>query len=114
MNEQQRAVLKAICDTVVPSLERADDPDGFWARSASDVGTPEALEDVIEQTFPDEQREGVGELLDGLAELGFLVSSRRSREPSFRCKRRSTSCSGSASSSRIADGRNLNTGSSTC
>jgi choline dehydrogenase-like flavoprotein len=84
MNEQRRAVLRAICDTVVPSLERADDPDGFWARSASDVGTPEALEDLIEQTFPDDQREGVGELLDGLAELGFLVASRRSREQLLR------------------------------
>jgi choline dehydrogenase-like flavoprotein len=84
MNEQRRAVLRAICDTVVPSLERAEDPDGFWARSASDVGTPEALEDVIEQTFPEDQREGVGELLDGLAELGFLVSSRRSREQLLR------------------------------
>jgi len=84
MNDVQRAVLKAVCDTVVPSLERDEDPDGFWTRSASDVGTPEALEQLIEETMPDEQREGLGELLGGLAELGFLTSSRRSREQHLR------------------------------
>jgi choline dehydrogenase-like flavoprotein len=84
MSDVQRAVLKAVCDTVVPSLEREDDPDGFWARSASDVGTPEALEQMIEETFPDEQREGMLELLEGLAQLGFLFASRRSREQHLR------------------------------
>jgi choline dehydrogenase-like flavoprotein len=84
MNEIQRAVLKALCDTVVPSLEREDDPDGFWARSASEVGAPEALEQLIEETFPPEQQQGVGELLEGLAELGFLTASRLSREQHLR------------------------------
>src|SRR5918999_1747504 len=84
MDHVQRAVLKAICDTVVPALEREDDPDGFWARSASDVGTPEALEQLIEGTFPPEQREGVAQLLDGLNELGFLLASRKSREQQLR------------------------------
>jgi choline dehydrogenase-like flavoprotein len=80
MDDVQRAVLRAVCDTVVPSLQRDPDPDGFWARSASDVGTPEALEQMIEETMPDDQREGMHELLTGLAELGFLSASRRSRE----------------------------------
>jgi choline dehydrogenase-like flavoprotein len=84
MNEQQRAVLRAICDTAVPSLPHDPDPDGFWARSASDVGTPDALEQLIEDTFPPEQRAGTLELLDGLAELGFLTASRRSREQQIR------------------------------
>ena len=84
MNDVQRAVLRAVCDTVVPSLERDPDPDGFWGRSASDVGTPEALEDLIENTLPDEQRQGMLELLEGLAQLGFLDVSRRSREQHLR------------------------------
>jgi choline dehydrogenase-like flavoprotein len=84
MNDVQRAVLRAVCDTVVPSIERDPDPDGFWARSASDVGTPEALEDLIENALPDEQREGMLELLGGLAQLGFLDASRLSREQHLR------------------------------
>src|ERR687895_2312330 len=84
MNDVQRAVLEAVCDTVVPSLEHEPDPDGFWARSASDVGTPQALEQLIEETLPDDQREGLLELLGGLAQLGFLEASRRSREQHLR------------------------------
>src|SRR5918999_797685 len=84
MNDVQRAVLRAVCDTVIPSLEREPDPDGFWARSASDVGTPEALEELIEGTMPDDQRDGLLELLEGLAQLGFLDASRRSREQHLR------------------------------
>lgn len=84
MDEQQRAVLEAICDTAVPSLDHDPDPDGFWARSAADVGTPQALEQLIADTFPPEQQQGTLELLDGLAELGFLTASRRSREQLLR------------------------------
>jgi choline dehydrogenase-like flavoprotein len=84
MNDVQRAVLRAVCDTVVPSLERDPDPDGFWARCASDVGVPEALEQMIEESMPSEQREGMAELLGALAQLGFLGASRRSREQHLR------------------------------
>jgi choline dehydrogenase-like flavoprotein len=83
LSGDRRAVLEALCDTVVPSLPRADDPDGFWARSAADVGAPQALEVVLSQRPPEEQA-GIGELLDGLAESGFLLSSRRSREQILR------------------------------
>ena len=38
LNETQRAVLKALCDTFVPSIKVANDPIGFWARTASDLG----------------------------------------------------------------------------
>src|SRR5918992_4141405 len=84
MNDVQRAVLKAVCDTVVPSLEHEPDPDGFWARSASGVGVPEALEQMIEEAMPPEQRAGMLELLGALAQLGFLGASRRSREQQLR------------------------------
>ena len=38
LTDSQSATLRAVCDTVVPSIQRADDPDGFWARKATDVG----------------------------------------------------------------------------
>ncbi len=83
MNETQTAVLRAICETVVPSLEGKDDPDGFWARSGADVGAPEALAESIDAMPPD-QRDGLGQLLEGLARMGFLGASRKSREQLLR------------------------------
>ena len=83
MNDVRREVMRAICDTVCPPLERADDPDGFWARSGSDVGAPEALAEAI-AGLPPVQREGLEQLLDGLAQMGFLAASRRSREQLLR------------------------------
>jgi hypothetical protein len=57
MNETQAAVVRAICETAVPRIERPEDPDGFWARSGADVGAPEALAEAIDSMSPD-QREG--------------------------------------------------------
>jgi choline dehydrogenase-like flavoprotein len=83
MNELRRAVLRAICDTVCPAIERADDPEGFWARCGSEVGAPEALAETIE-AMPPVQRDGLEQLLDGLARMDFLTASRRSREQIIR------------------------------
>jgi choline dehydrogenase-like flavoprotein len=83
VSDVRREVMRAICDTVCPALERADDPDGFWARSGSDVGAPEALGEVI-AGMPPQQREGLEQLLDGLVRMGFVTASRRSREQLLR------------------------------
>jgi choline dehydrogenase-like flavoprotein len=83
MNELQREVLRAIADTVVPRVERADDPHGFWARSGSELGAHEAVAEAIAQ-MPELQRDGLGQLADGLARLGFLTASQRSREQLLR------------------------------
>src|SRR4051812_39554014 len=83
MNEIQRQVLRAIADTVVPAVERADDLHGFWARSGAEVGADAAVAEAIAQ-MPDLQREGLGQLLDGLARMGFLGASQRSREQLLR------------------------------
>jgi choline dehydrogenase-like flavoprotein len=83
MNEVQREVLRAIADTVVPRVERADDPEGFWARTGTETGADEGVAEAIAQ-MPDLQREGLGQLLDGLARLGFLTASQRSREQLLR------------------------------
>ena len=66
MSEIQREVLRAIADTVVPAVERADDPHGFWARSGSELGAHEAVAEAIAQ-MPELQREGLGQRADGLA-----------------------------------------------
>lgn len=83
MNEMQLQVVRALCDTVCPALERDGDTDGFWARSGSDVGAPEALAAAVEG-MPEPQRVGLGQLLEGLAQMGFLSASRRSREQLLR------------------------------
>jgi choline dehydrogenase-like flavoprotein len=82
-SEMQGEILRAIADTVVPRIERDDDPDGFWARSGSEVGVPEAVAEAI-AAMPPAQRDGLGELLDGLARMGFARASRRSREQLLR------------------------------
>ena len=44
MNQsRQLAALAAICDTFIPSIQRTDDPDGYWRRTASDVGVAERI-----------------------------------------------------------------------
>ena len=76
----QRATLRALCDTIVPRIERADDPTGFWARRASDLGIEQYVEGFL-ATLPAEQRGGLVQLLDGLAMLEFtMLPSDLSRE----------------------------------
>jgi len=85
VNDERRGVLRAVCDTVYPRIERDDDPDGFFARSATDMGIPEAVEDLIEQ-IPDETiRGGLEQLLDVLGQQGYLrMPSQESREQLLR------------------------------
>jgi choline dehydrogenase-like flavoprotein len=80
MTESQRVALAALVDTVVPAIERDDDPDGFWARTGSDVMTPVWLEAALSQLVPDDQAAGLGELLDGLSALGLASQPLAERE----------------------------------
>ena len=66
-----------------PKIERDDDPDGFWARAGSEVGAHLGVAEAI-AAMPAIQRDGLGRLLDGLREMGFLSASRRSREQLLR------------------------------
>src|SRR5688500_7622493 len=77
--DARRAVLRTFCDTIVPSLERADDPHGFWARRATDLQTDVAVEGIVDTLEP-ELQEGLAELLDVLAAQGFEEASQLSRE----------------------------------
>ncbi len=76
LTDLRRETLRAVCDTVVPAIHRDDDPDGFWARRATDVGADHALLDAL---APD-QVAGTFELLDELARQGFVGMSQLSRE----------------------------------
>jgi choline dehydrogenase-like flavoprotein len=80
MTESQRAALAALVDTVVPSIARADDPDGYWARTGSDVTAPAWLEAALSELVPDDAAAGLGELLDGLAALGLVTQPLAERE----------------------------------
>ena len=79
-DDAQRTTLAVLCDTWVPCLPRAahgdGDPTGFWARSASDYGIPEAVEIALLQSgVPEEQVLGLRGLLDGLAGSGMVAST---------------------------------------
>ena len=78
-------MLRAVCDTVVPSIERERDPEGFWARSASDVGVDAAAAQLIEE-IPDETiRGGLLQLLQALGQQGMgRIPSQLSREQVLR------------------------------
>jgi len=79
LSENQLQVLRALCDTVVPRIARPDDPDGFWARTGTDVGADQGALMVL-STMPPEQRLLVGGLLDVIGSQGFLGASQESRE----------------------------------
>jgi choline dehydrogenase-like flavoprotein len=83
LNESRRAVLRAVCDTVVPSIRRESDPAGLWGRSATEVGADQGAEQVISQ-MPEDTRAGMMELLDGLDQQGITKMSQRSREQVLR------------------------------
>jgi choline dehydrogenase-like flavoprotein len=88
MDPRRREVLARLCDTYVPAVTppavEADDPTGFWARTASDVGVPEAVAAYVDTQLDDTDREGLYRLLDVLAGLGFTQLPRRGRESVLR------------------------------
>ncbi len=47
LSTRQRAVLAAICDTLLPALDHADDPGRFFATGALAAGTPARVEKLI-------------------------------------------------------------------
>jgi choline dehydrogenase-like flavoprotein len=71
LTDRQRAVLRTLCDTVVPPIEREDDPTGFWARTACDLGTPEGVEEMLGMIPDDTIRTGLLQLLDVLDSQGL-------------------------------------------
>ena len=79
LTDAQRRTLTALCDTFVPAVDVDDDPLGFWARAASHLAVPEAIEQALAQ-LPAKQVEGLGELLDALAAQGLNEAPQEGRE----------------------------------
>jgi hypothetical protein len=79
LSEIQRDTLARLCDTFAPSIEREEDSTGFWARSASDLGIPDAIEQALGE-LPEEQLDGLRELLDALARERFNDVDQPARE----------------------------------
>ncbi|MGI8632826.1 MAG: GMC family oxidoreductase N-terminal domain-containing protein [Solirubrobacterales bacterium] len=80
LSEVQRAILEAVCDTFVPAVQADDDPHGFWARTASDLDVPAAIEERLGDGVPEEQLQGLRDLLDALAAEGFADAGPEGRE----------------------------------
>ncbi len=87
LSDSQRATLRALCDSYVPSIAISPDPSGFWRRKASDLGVDAELEKVI-QSSPI-QGPLVG-LLDQLATGGFAKAPPSQRESTIRQLRKSS------------------------
>ncbi len=84
LSARQTEALHGLCDTIVPSIARAEDPDGFWARKASDLGIDHAAAEAI-GALPEEANAGLRQLLDVLHVQGIAKPlSQRSREQILR------------------------------
>ncbi len=79
LSQERLAGLRAICDTVVPSIQRDDDPHGFWALASTDVGADQALIAML-GGMPAPDRDGLLGLVDGLVAQGIVTASPISRE----------------------------------
>src|SRR5215212_10661969 len=79
LTDVQRQTLRELCDTIVPAIAHEPDPTGFWGRSATDLGVDEAIAQALDLMPPD-QKAGLQQLLDALAEQGFNGASQLSRE----------------------------------
>ena len=81
LSEIQRDTLKQVCDTFVPAVDVPDDPTGFYGRAASDLQIPEAIEaQLASGAIPEEQLDGLRQLLDALAAQGFNEAPQAARE----------------------------------
>src|SRR4051794_4361975 len=84
LTETQRETLRLFCDTVVPRIEREPDPDGFWARTASDLGVPDGVEQLL-GTLDAQLQAGLCQLLDAIDSQGIArMPTQLSREQILR------------------------------
>jgi choline dehydrogenase-like flavoprotein len=88
LTDARRAVLAALADTFFPPVRppaaEADDPSGFWARRASDVGVVEPMAARLEELLGPEELAELGRLLDLLRVTGFARLPQRAREAAIR------------------------------
>lgn len=84
LTDQQLRALGGLCDTFVPSVRppavEADDPTGFWARRATDVGVHHRLAVELDERLTDDELDDTRRLLDLLAATRFGSLPQTARE----------------------------------
>ena len=84
LTDSQRESLRLFCDTIVPRIEREQDPAGFWARTATEIGVDQGVEQLI-AGLDEQLQAGLGDLLDALDSQGLArMPSQLSREQILR------------------------------
>lgn len=63
LSARELQVLTLACDTLVPAVEQVDDPHGFWARRASDLGVPAQIAAALAEIADEDERRDVHQLL---------------------------------------------------
>lgn len=63
LGEDERRVLRILCDSLIPAIPQADDPNGFWARKATDLGIDGDIAQIVEAYLSPEQRADFRRLL---------------------------------------------------
>lgn len=66
LTERQRAVLAAVCETLLPAISRDDDLEGFFATGAAQVGTAGRVEQLIASLPDPRDRSRIRTLLGAL------------------------------------------------
>jgi choline dehydrogenase-like flavoprotein len=84
LSDSQRAILTAVCDTVVPSLPRDRDHEGLWGRKASDLGVDVGAAQLISEIPDPELQGGLLQLIEALGDQGITRASQESREQILR------------------------------
>ena len=80
LTDTQRATLRLFCDTIVPRIDRQPDPHGHWARTATEIGVDQGVEQLIDG-LDETLQAGLAQLLDALASQGLeRMPSQLSRE----------------------------------
>src|SRR3989442_13383214 len=81
LSERERATLRALADTLVPSLAVNPDPDGFYGRKASDLGVDADVARIVEAYLSPDRRSGFRQLLRTVDSPGWnlLLSGRPPR-----------------------------------
>jgi len=81
LSELQLATLRQLVDTFAPEVAVAEDPSGFWARKGSDLGVDQAIAQQLSSgALPEDQVEGLRQLLEALHAQGFDDAPQEARE----------------------------------